>query len=571
MDIKDTDIKRIAVIYNRVSGINQKEALSIEEQQRKNKESYQNRSSEFYKEYNDEAWTGETLRRPALVALLEDAEKGLFNEMYLTDLSRLSRDLNNQLIVIKKLRQYNINICVADKLLEDTPQGNFMINVIGSANQFQKARIVEDTSAGRWRNAKKGKMIQPTAPFGYEFLRDERGAYRRDEKGGKIIAIDEKESEILKSIFERYLQIQNCYALAKELRDAGTKTRKGVLFSQPYLRAILVNDVYTGNWYYGKREAIEPKKRRNGDFIRNLKSSARLRDRKDWIHFEVPQIISQEDFDEVQKVFIKRKRIKGKLTQTYMLNGLLFCANCGWKIYGRKNQSGKKFFYYYTCSRRTRPFQTNSPQCNHPSPRVEVLDQVVWEKLMDCFKNPENIFNSWNSLNNERNDVSIIQSKREDLIKKKEFIKESQMKCLELYEVDEMSKEILIDRMKHHKERGLEIEDELKKIETIFSQIARKESLIRRAKELAKILCKDFSFTLEEKRNFIMGFVDEVRYDPITRDVEIVGDLPILQNVEQLDNLIISSVELLKYLICNNNKEKIRFKVTASANLCLLF
>jgi len=531
-------------IYCRVSSEKQREEKTIDAQLDQNRKHSANKT--IYKEYVDDGWSGATLRRPGLTALREDASKGKFEEVHIVNLSRFARNATKQGILIDELQKAGIEIIVAGKPLDKTKEGKFLLTILAGAHELQKEMIIEATSKGRWFKAQNKKMIQPTAPFGYKFLRNERGDYKRDEKGGKIIAIDEKESKIIKQIFDRYLNIQNCYKLVKELNSQGLRTRKGFKFSQAYAKAILVNDVYTGNWYYGKRMAVEPKERRNKDFIRNLKSSSRIRDRKDWIHFEVPAIITKGTFDEVQRVFEKRKGIKGKLTQTYMLNGLLYCDHCGWKMYGRKTPSGKNVFYYYACSRKTKPHISTTPQCNHPSPRVEILDQVIWEKIMSCFKNPEKIFKETIDLNDEENNVSIIQDRRNALLKKKEFIKESRMKCLELYEVDEMSKEVLIDRNRHHNKNEALIDDDLREVEILFNQIARKKQIIKKAKAFAKILCKNYNFTLEQKRDFVMEFIDEIRYNPITRDIEITGDLPILENVEQLDNFIVDSVELLK-------------------------
>jgi len=79
------------------------------------------------REYIDDGWSGETLAGPALDRLRDDAEKSLFEAIYVHSVDRLSRNLYQQGILVEELRGRGIEIFIKDKPIDNTLEGEICI------------------------------------------------------------------------------------------------------------------------------------------------------------------------------------------------------------------------------------------------------------------------------------------------------------------------------------------------------------------------------------------------------------------------------------------------------------
>jgi site-specific DNA recombinase len=127
-------------------------------------------------------------------------------------------------------------------------------------------------------------------PFGYK---------RKDKK----LVIDKKEAEIIRLIFETYLDTGSISRIYDLLKEKNIKDRKGKDFSKSYLARILRNITYTGKInYIGK------------------------------IYQGIHQpIISEEVFELTQKIHKKRVK-KFRVYKNFLFGGLINCKECGYKM-----------------------------------------------------------------------------------------------------------------------------------------------------------------------------------------------------------------------------------------------
>ena len=557
-------MKKTTVIYCRVSSDKQREDETIQDQLEKNRASCEKRGSKILKEFADDGWTGATLQRPDITSLRKLAKEGKFTEIQITNLSRLARDAIKQGVLVEELRRNGVEIFVGNDVLADTKEGKFLITALGAAHELQKEMIIENTVAGRWRSARKKKLIQATAPFGLRFERDEKDNYVRAADGGKIVEKDEKESETIKLIFSLYLELQSPYLVAKELLKREIKTRQGGCWSENYIRDILQNRVYIGDWYYGKRQSVEPKKRK-GEYIRIKNSSARIRDKKEWIEFKVPAIIDEETFYKAQEIFERKRRVKHNLKREYLLNGLVYCGECGGRMYGTRQvwkSKGKiiKDYFYYTCGNKTKLGKNGKPRCNSLAVREEVLNEDIWNKIAELFDRPKEVFAAAKYLNDKENNDSILKRQKQGLIKRKEFIKESKNKLLELYEIGDMDLDLLKERMNQHQENEKDIDLQLKEIETSFQQLARKNDILKAAQSLSGRIGKEIKkFTPDEKVRFLNTFMDKIIYSN-PNQIEMIGRFPVLEGIKSAEPLVVST-RLLRYLNLKGKESLIPFRL----------
>lgn len=191
--------------------------------------------------------------------------------------------------------------------------------------------------------AKKGMWNDGFVPAGY---------LRQDKK----LFINPKEAEIIKSIFEKYLETQSLSAVYKFLKEKGIKNRSGKNFSKTNIAHILRNVVYIG------------KIKHNNEIYQGIHEP----------------IISEEIFDLAQKIH-KEKQKNFRVYRNFLFGGLIKCEECGSNMtscFTNKYISGKlNRYYYYRC---TATMKQDWQACS--------VKQVSAERLEDfCLENLERI------------------------------------------------------------------------------------------------------------------------------------------------------------------------------------
>jgi len=160
--------------------------------------------------------------------------------------------------------------------------------------------------------AKKGMWNGGTPPFGYE-------------KKDKKLIINKKEAEIVRMIFETYVENGSINELYDLLEEKNVKNRQGKIFSKAHLALILRNIAYTGKIKYA------------GQIYQGIHQP----------------IISEELFELAQKTHKRRIR-KFRTYRDFLLGGLIRCKECGYKMsacFTNKHRNGKlKRYYYYRCT-----------------------------------------------------------------------------------------------------------------------------------------------------------------------------------------------------------------------------
>jgi len=99
-------------------------------------------------------------------------------------------------------------------------------------------------------------------------------------------------------------------------------------------------------------------------------------------------IVSQEKFDQAQKLFEKNKRTnhnsENPKGHVFILSGLIYCQHCGKKYESSSGTGRNKVHYYYLHTGAKR-----KPDC--PSPKsfpASVFEQSIYEKLSSLLDNP---------------------------------------------------------------------------------------------------------------------------------------------------------------------------------------
>src|SRR5262249_41100900 len=113
---------------------------------------------ELVKEYIDDGITGTVLERPALEQLRQDAKSDLFDRIYFHAADRIAREAAHQTIIIGELFKRGKQITIGGKDYEQNPENKLTLTMLGAFSEFQRAKIIEQTTRGRLHRLRKGEM-----------------------------------------------------------------------------------------------------------------------------------------------------------------------------------------------------------------------------------------------------------------------------------------------------------------------------------------------------------------------------------------------------------------------------
>src|SRR6266480_4313404 len=210
--------------------------------------------------YDDPAYSGGNLERPALKKLLADIEAGRIDVVVVYKIDRLTRSLADFAKLVEAFDARSISfVAVTQQFNTTTSMGRLTLNVLLSFAQFERElsseRVRDKIAASR----RKGKWTGGTVPLGYD---------ARDKK----LVINKAEAETVRIIFRRYLELQSFSKLVTDLdrRSIVTKRRNtkvakyqgGIPFTYGPLAYFLKNRIYIGQvhhdgkWFEGEHDAV---------------------------------------------------------------------------------------------------------------------------------------------------------------------------------------------------------------------------------------------------------------------------------------------------------------------------
>jgi site-specific DNA recombinase len=210
--------------------------------------------------YDDPAFSGGNLDRPALKKLLVDIEAGRIDVVVVYKIDRLTRSLADFAKLVEAFDARSISfVAVTQQFNTTSSMGRLTLNVLLSFAQFERElsseRVRDKIAASR----RKGKWTGGTVPLGYE---------ARD----KNLVVNKTEAETVRTIFRLYLELKSFGKLVAELDRRGivtklrnTKVAKyngGIPFTYGPLAYILKNRVYIGEvhhggkWFKGEQKGI---------------------------------------------------------------------------------------------------------------------------------------------------------------------------------------------------------------------------------------------------------------------------------------------------------------------------
>ena len=296
--------------------------------------------------FTDDGISGTRFDRPGFLAMMEEVEAGRVEAIVIKDMSRLGRDYLKVGQVMEILRQRGVRLIAindgVDSLKGDddfTPFRNIM-NEFYARDTSRKIRSVFKSKG------MSGKHLTGTVIYGY--LWDENREHW---------LVDEEAAEVVRRIFSLTLEGYGPYQIACKLSADRIEIPVVHLarFNEGVNRSKPVKDPY--GW--GSSTIVNIlKKREYLGYTINFKTRKHFKDKKshyvsedEWTIFENTHeaIIDQQTFDLVRKIRSNVRRYPNGWGEAAPLTGLLYCADCGGKMYVHRTNNGKRISQY-TCS-----------------------------------------------------------------------------------------------------------------------------------------------------------------------------------------------------------------------------
>ena len=373
---------KITALYCRLSRDDEQDGLSgsIKNQQAILEKYAQENGFKNTRVFIDDGWSGTNFARPAFTEIMELAEKGLISTLIVKDHSRLGR---NRLIVGQLLEEGFDNlgvryIAIMDNI--DTAKGISQIVPMQdlftewhAQNTSQKVRNVFKSKG------MSGAPLTTNPPFGY--LKDP------EDKNSWIV--DEDAAKIVRQIFAWCVDGLGPTQIAKRLKAAKvlTPTEHWLSIGRNCSKPPAV----PYNWCSATVADILGKQEYCGDTVnfrstrKSFKNKKKIeRPPEEWKIFKDthPAIIDREVFDLVQELRKHRRRpTKSGIVSPF--SGLLYCADCGEKLYYSFSNNYKREQAYFFCS----SYRKNSDVCSAHYIREKVVDQLVLESMQRIMLN----------------------------------------------------------------------------------------------------------------------------------------------------------------------------------------
>ena len=344
--------EKITPLYERLSRDDelQGESNSISNQKQMLKDFARRNGLPNPTHFTDDGISGTRFDRPGFLAMMEEVEAGRVEAIVIKDMSRLGRDYLKVGQVMEVLRQRGVRLIAindgVDSLKGDddfTPFRNIM-NEFYARDTSRKIRSVFKSKG------MSGKHLTGTVIYGYLW----------DEKREHWL-VDEEAAEVVRRIFSLTLEGYGPYQIACKLSADRIEIPVVHLarFNEGVNRSKPVKDPY--GWGSSTIVNILKKREYLGHTI-NFKTRKHFKDKKshyvsedEWTIFENTHeaIIDQQTFDLAQKIRSNVRRYPNGWGEAAPLTGLLYCADCGGKMYVHRTNNGRRISQY-TCSNYTK-------------------------------------------------------------------------------------------------------------------------------------------------------------------------------------------------------------------------
>lgn len=391
MSVKQTvgqDPNKITALYERLSRdddqvgdsnsiVNQKKYLEGYAAQR----GYTN-----VRHYTDDGWSGGNFDRPAWKQLVADIEAGKVAHVLVKDMSRIGRDyLQTGFFTEVMFRQHGVHfVAIANGVDSDDQNSNEFAPFLNIMNEWYLRDLSRKQRTAIRVKGESGKPTTNSAIYGYKKLPGDKYTWH----------IDEEAAAVVRRIFRLTIEGKGPYDIARILFDDKVETpavyfgkqNKGIWkskeeFPNPYnWSGYIVGQILSKPEYMGHTVNFRSHKQSYKD-----RTAIKI-PQEEWLIFENTHeaIVDKETWELAQKLRKTPRRID-TWGEANPLTGLLYCADCGAKMYNHRSKGGTENNPYpsdfFDCSTYTLAHQKHDTACCGHYISTKALRSLILETV----------------------------------------------------------------------------------------------------------------------------------------------------------------------------------------------
>lgn len=397
MRTKKAENEKITALYERLSRDDEMvgDSNSIVNQKKMLEDYAKQNGYTNIEHFTDDGYSGGSFDRPDWKRMVAGIEDGSIGTVIVKDMSRIGRDYLQvgfyTEVMFKEKEVHFIAIANGvDNQKRESSEFAPFLNIMNEWYIRDSSRKVTTVLRAR---GMEGKHTTNNAIYGY----------RKSEEDKNQWVIDEEAAEVVRRIYRMSLEGKGPYEIARILseeqierpsyylakRGLGT-CRSNNNTATPYVwRGATVRDILSKPEYMGHTVNFRSYKESYKD------KRAKKTPEEDWVIFKNTQeaIVSEEMWNKVQEL---RKTVRRTDTvgEANPFTGLLYCADCGAKMYNHRGGAGRARNWKgelngkrrpdrdeYNCSTYNLSRQNYDKQCSQHYIRTEVVRKLVLETI----------------------------------------------------------------------------------------------------------------------------------------------------------------------------------------------
>ncbi len=310
--------------------------------------------------YVDAGITGTSTKvRPEFQRMLEDCEAGKIDIVLTKSISRFARNTVDLLETVRHLREIGVEVRFErEKINSFSGDGEVMLSILASFAEEESVSLAKNIKWTIQKKYENGNVHTHQKMYGYRW------------EGDEMVIVPE-EAEIVRWMFQSYINGMSTRAITKELNSRGVKPVHAETFPEATVVRMLQNEQYTGCLILHQSYNYRPKKQK-------LNYGELPMYRVDEHH---PAIISAETFAAAQAKKAERGEAARRDPQFQSLfSGMVWCGKCGSKCSWHRSPTSRKNgdfkFVIWTCSNRN-----NQRGCDcrniHDSVMTEAAEDIL--------------------------------------------------------------------------------------------------------------------------------------------------------------------------------------------------
>lgn len=338
--------------------------------------------------YEDDGFTGTNFNRPEFQRMLTDIDSGKVDTVIVKDLSRFGRSYIDAGAYLERIfpEKHIRFIAINDGIDNLKQEYDISLPIKNLMNETYARDISKKVQSAFKTKQKHGEFVGAFAGYGYA----------KDKKNHNKLVVDPEAAEVVKRIFEMFMEGCGKIRIAKILNEEGVpcpseyKKQQGLNYKNcnrlktttywtyATINRILQNEMYVGNMIQNR-------------YFRTMHGKAQKLPENEWIIVKNTHeaIIDNDTWESVQrKLKATKKEIDFSSSEVNIFAGKIKCGDCGRSVVKTSWKKDGKANTYFTCGTYKR---YGIKKCSPHTTRMELLEKIILSDLNKIIQSISNL------------------------------------------------------------------------------------------------------------------------------------------------------------------------------------